>query len=99
MGASFRNVSEIKELAGCDFLTISPALLGELQNESGDLAVKLSPENAKANPQPKISLDEKSFRWEHNQEQMAVELLSDGIRRFHADAVKLRDILKKKLSA
>ncbi|KAJ1913508.1 sedoheptulose-7-phosphate:D-glyceraldehyde-3- phosphate transaldolase [Mycoemilia scoparia] len=99
MGASFRNTSEIKELAGCDYLTISPALLNQLQNDTEKLEVKLSSETAKADPQPAISLDEETFRWEHNEDQMATELLSDGIRRFHADAVKLRTLLKEKLGA
>ncbi|KAJ1937954.1 sedoheptulose-7-phosphate:D-glyceraldehyde-3- phosphate transaldolase, partial [Linderina macrospora] len=100
MGASFRNTGEIKELAGCDFLTISPALLGELQAESAELPRKLSPEAAAAAAAvPKVSFDEMSFRWALNEDQMAVEKLSDGIRKFNADAVKLRKILREKLSA
>ncbi|KAJ2782302.1 sedoheptulose-7-phosphate:D-glyceraldehyde-3- phosphate transaldolase [Coemansia interrupta] len=100
MGASFRNTGEIKELAGCDFLTISPQLLGELQNEAAELPRKLSPEAAAAaSPMKKISLDETNFRWALNEDQMATEKLSDGIRKFNADAVKLRKILREKLSA
>ncbi|KAJ2450869.1 sedoheptulose-7-phosphate:D-glyceraldehyde-3- phosphate transaldolase [Coemansia sp. RSA 2336] len=100
MGASFRNTGEIKELAGCDFLTISPQLLGELQAEKADLLRKLSPEAAKsAAALDKVSFDENSFRWALNEDQMATEKLSDGIRKFHADAVKLRKILREKLSA
>ncbi|KAJ1957513.1 sedoheptulose-7-phosphate:D-glyceraldehyde-3- phosphate transaldolase [Linderina pennispora] len=100
MGASFRNTGEIKELAGCDFLTISPALLGELQAEQADLPRKLSPEAAAAAAAiPKVTFDETAFRWALNEDQMATEKLSDGIRKFNADAVKLRKILREKLSA
>ncbi|KAJ1646075.1 sedoheptulose-7-phosphate:D-glyceraldehyde-3- phosphate transaldolase [Coemansia erecta] len=100
MGASFRNTGEIKELAGCDFLTISPQLLGELQGEAADLPRKLSPEAAAADAaMEKISFDEVGFRWALNEDQMATEKLSDGIRKFNADAVKLRKILREKLSA
>lgn len=98
MGASFRNVGEIHQLAGCDFLTISPALLAELQNSSENLPRILSPENAGAQAMEKIHLDEKSFRFAHNQEAMAVEKLSDGIRKFHADNVKLVELLKSRLA-
>ncbi|KAJ2161321.1 sedoheptulose-7-phosphate:D-glyceraldehyde-3- phosphate transaldolase [Coemansia sp. RSA 552] len=100
MGASFRNTGEIKELAGCDFLTISPQLLGELQAEKASLPRKLSPEAAAAAaPLDKVSFDEAGFRWALNEDQMATEKLSDGIRKFNADAVKLRTILREKLSA
>ncbi|KAJ2225716.1 sedoheptulose-7-phosphate:D-glyceraldehyde-3- phosphate transaldolase [Coemansia sp. IMI 203386] len=100
MGASFRNTGEIKELAGCDFLTISPQLLGDLQGEAADLPRKLSPEAAAAEAvMDKISFDEADFRWALNEDQMATEKLSDGIRKFNADAVKLRKILREKLSA
>ncbi|KAI9505594.1 sedoheptulose-7-phosphate:D-glyceraldehyde-3- phosphate transaldolase [Coemansia spiralis] len=100
MGASFRNTGEIKELAGCDFLTISPQLLGELQAETGDLQRKLSPEAAAAaGAQKKVSFNETDFRWALNEDQMATEKLSDGIRKFYADAVKLRKLLREKLSA
>ncbi|KAI8320101.1 transaldolase [Martensiomyces pterosporus] len=100
MGASFRNTGEIKELAGCDFLTISPGLLGELQAEEADLPRKLSPEAAvAAEALPKVTFDEAGFRWALNEDQMATEKLSDGIRKFNADAVKLRKILREKLSA
>ncbi|KAJ2493261.1 sedoheptulose-7-phosphate:D-glyceraldehyde-3- phosphate transaldolase [Coemansia sp. RSA 2050] len=100
MGASFRNTGEIKELAGCDYLTISPQLLGELQSEEADLPRRLSPEAANAaDVLEKVSYDETSFRWALNEDQMATEKLSDGIRKFNADAVKLRKILREKLSA
>lgn len=141
MGASFRNTGEIKALAGCDFLTISPKLLGELLKDSGKLVPTLSAKAGEAQPLPgclhlgslggragqgghraalgrgwggmagrageegllpvpaqasdleKIHLDEKAFRWLHNEDQMAVEKLSDGIRKFAADAVKLERVL------
>jgi transaldolase len=89
MGASFRRMSQITQLAGCDLLTISPELLQELRNTAGELTPALTPEAAQANTEARISLDEKSFRWLHNQDPMAVEKLSDGIRKFDADARKL----------
>jgi transaldolase len=89
MGASFRRVSQIVRLAGCDLLTISPELLEELAAAEGELTPALTPEAAHASDEPKITLDEKAFRWLHNQDAMAVDKLSDGIRRFDADARKL----------
>jgi transaldolase len=89
MGASFRRVSQIVRLAGCDLLTISPELLQELAGMNGDLTPALTPEAAHASDEPKITLDEKGFRWLHNQDAMAVDKLSDGIRRFDADGRKL----------
>lgn len=85
MGASFRNVGEIEELAGCDFLTISPALLGELQASSKELESKLTKEAAQKMDIPKVSFidDETKFRWEMNEDAMATEKLSEGIRNFH----------------
>ncbi|XP_072615304.1 transaldolase isoform X1 [Vulpes vulpes] len=93
MGASFRNTGEIKALAGCDFLTISPKLLGELLKDHSQLTPVLSAKAAQASTLEKIHLDEKAFRWLHNEDQMAVEKLSDGIRKFAADAVKLERML------
>src|SRR3954454_17292531 len=78
MGASFRRVEQIVDLAGCDLLTISPELLEKLEKTAGEVTRRLSPEAAEAFNEPKISLDEKSFRWMHNQDAMAVEKLSDG---------------------
>ncbi|KAG0358521.1 transaldolase [Gamsiella multidivaricata] len=100
MGASFRSVGEIEELAGCDFLTISPALLEELHKSDKKIERKLSPEQAKSSSQqyPKVSYNEPSFRWELNEDAMATEKLSEGIRKFAADAVKLEKILEEKLS-
>jgi transaldolase len=97
MGASFRNIGEITELAGCDLLTISPELLGELQKTEAKIERKLSPEKAKALNLEKIHLDEKEFRWMHNEDAMATEQLADGIRRFYADGVKLKEYIGKQL--
>jgi transaldolase len=89
MGASFRKVEQIIELAGCDLLTISPDLLEALQKAPGEITPKLTVESAKASAEEKITLDEKTFRWMHNQDPMAVEKLSEGIRRFNEDGRKL----------
>jgi transaldolase len=97
MGASFRNIGEITELAGCDLLTISPDLLGELQHHEGTLNRKLSPETAKAQKLERVHLDEKTFRWMLNEDAMATEKLADGIRRFSADLNKLRERVAKSM--
>ncbi len=97
MGASFRNTGEITELAGCDLLTISPNLLEELQETEGDLPRKLTEETAKQCSCEKISLNEKTFRWEMNEDACATEKLAEGIRRFAADTVKLEEYLTGKL--
>jgi transaldolase len=97
MGASFRNVGEIQELAGCDLLTISPQLLGELQKNTAPLARKLSPEIARDSKIEKFSLDEKKFRWLLNEDAMATEKTAEGIRLFNADAVKLKQVITAKL--
>ena len=89
MGASFRKVEQIVDLAGCDLLTISPDLLEVLQQAPGEIIPRLTPDAARASTEDKISLDEKTFRWMHNQDPMAVEKLSDGIRKFYVDARKL----------
>jgi transaldolase len=89
MGASFRKVEQITGLAGCDLLTISPDLLEALQKTDGEVTPRLTPEAARASAEPKITLDEKSYRFLHNQDAMAVEKLSDGIRRFYEDGRKL----------
>jgi transaldolase len=94
MGASFRKVEQITHLAGCDLLTISPDLLEKLGQASGELTPRLTPEAAKASDAQKIHLDEKSFRWLHNTDPMAVEKLSEGIRKFYADARKLEEFSK-----
>ena len=89
MGASFRKVEQIIDLAGCDLLTISPDLLETLQGMDGEITPRLTPELARASSEARVSLDEQAYRWQHNQDPMAVEKLSDGIRRFDADARKL----------
>ena len=95
MGASFRNVGEIIELAGCDRLTIAPALLKELQENTTPLVRKLEYKGeVKAKPQP---LTEAEFYWQHNSDAMAVEKLADGIRKFAVDQEKLEAMLLAKL--
>jgi transaldolase len=89
MGASFRNTSQILELAGCDLLTISPELLQKLADTEGEVERKLSPEASAKIELKKISLDEKAFRMAMNEDAMATEKLAEGIRLFCADAVKL----------
>jgi transaldolase len=97
MGASFRNIGEIIELAGCDLLTISPNLLAELENTQGELTRKLDPEKSKAMDIQHIHLVEKDYRWMHNEDAMAVEKLSEGIRKFTEDLVKLEKFIAAKL--
>lgn len=94
MGASFRNISQIVELAGSDLLTISPNLLQELKDNTQPLSRKLSVETAKASSLEKIHLDEKTFRYLHNEDAMATEKLAEGIRLFAADAVKLEKMIE-----
>jgi len=89
MGASFRKAEQIIELAGCDLLTISPKLLKELESRKGTLERKLRPEDVKDADIEKLTLDEKSFRWMLNEDAMGTEKLSEGIRKFSADIVKL----------
>lgn len=98
MGASFRNTGEITELAGCDRLTISPNLLDELAQSTEPIARKLEPVSAaQAYSGEKLSFNEMAFRLSLNEDAMATEKLSEGIRGFSADIVKLEDILKNKL--
>ncbi|TYK66297.1 transaldolase [Colwellia echini] len=95
MGASFRNVEEILELAGCDRLTIGPGLLEQLEASTADVPVKLAfSGDIKAQPE---SLTEAQFRWDHNQDAMAVEKLAEGIRNFAIDQDKLEVTLRSKL--
>jgi transaldolase len=89
MGASFRKVDQIVGLAGCDLLTISPDLLEKMEKAEGSVSRRLSVETAKASAAQKIHLDEKRFRWMHNEDAMATEKLAEGIRKFYADARKL----------
>ena len=92
MGASFRNTDEITELAGCDRLTIGPGLLEDLSQAQGELPVKLKDNGATKTPG--APLTEAQFRWEMNQDAMATEKLSEGIRNFAIDQVKLETLLK-----
>lgn len=96
MGASFRNTGEIAELAGCDKLTISPALLDELAASTAPLPQKLDAHAITAVP-PLAPLDERAFRWQLNQDAMATEKLAEGIRLFSADLIKLENSLLQKL--
>ena len=97
MGASFRNTGEILELAGCDLLTISPALLEELKSSDQAISPKLNVEEAKASDIERIEMNEAQFRWMLNEDQMATEKLSDGIRIFGQDMLKVRDMVKELL--
>jgi transaldolase len=101
MGASFRNVGEITELAGCDYLTISPNLLEDLYNSTATVPKKLESESAVKLDIPKQSYlkDEALFRFDFNEDAMATEKLREGISKFAADAVTLKDLLKQKVQA
>ena len=93
MGASFRNTGQIKALAGCDRLTISPTLLAELAATDGEVQAQLSTDNASSDDDAK-GLNETRFRWLHNDDAMATEKLAEGIRLFAADQQKLEDLLR-----
>lgn len=95
MGASFRSIAQIEALAGCDRLTIAPSLLEELAKADGKLERKLTPTDGSAKPE---RLSEPEFRWELNEDEMATDKLADGIRKFHADAVKLEKMLGERLA-
>jgi transaldolase len=97
MGASFRNVGQILELAGCDCLTISPELMEELSKSTEPVERKLTPEKAKSATIEKLELDEKTFRWLLNDDAMAYEKTGEGIRKFAADVVKLEKFVASKL--
>lgn len=99
MGASFRNTSEITEMAGCDLLTISPGLLKELDASNEKINVKLTPEAARNSKLEKIAMNETIFRWMLNEDQMATEKLSEGIRNFAADSRKLEVMLSERIKA
>ncbi|MGA3264083.1 MAG: transaldolase [Terracidiphilus sp.] len=98
MGASFRNIGEIEELAGCDLLTISPQLLAELEATHGDLSRKLSPEAAKTMPIEKIVVDKAAFDRMHAADRMATDKLKEGIEGFSAALVKLESLLARRLA-
>jgi transaldolase len=97
MGASFRNKGEILELAGCDALTISPPLMGELKSSNEPLVRKLDPQTAKQDKIERLPLDEKKFRWLFNENAMATEKTSEGIRLFNADAMKLEEFISRQI--
>jgi transaldolase len=97
MGASFRNTGQIRELTGCDCLTISPELMKELSESTEPLERKLDPEKAKSASVEKLELDEKKFRWMLNDNAMAYEKTGEGIRKFAADVVKLEKFVASKL--
>jgi transaldolase len=97
MGASFRNVGQILELAGCDCLTISPELMEELSKSKEPVERKLTPEKAKSANVEKLELDEKKFRWMLNDNAMAYEKTGEGIRKFAADVVKLEKFVATKI--
>jgi transaldolase len=98
MGASFRNIGEIEELAGCDLLTISPQLLGELSSTEGDLPRKLDPEAAKKLDIQKITIDHDTFVKMHAEDRMATDKLKEGIEGFSAALEKLETLLAKRLT-
>jgi transaldolase len=95
MGASFRNIGEVLALAGCDRLTISPALLDELSQQQGELAVKLRDQGVSAVKPP--ALTEQQFRWALNEDAMATEKLAEGIRKFAIDQRKLESLIQSQL--
>ncbi len=97
MGASFRNVSQILELAGCDLLTISPDLLAKLAESDGPVEKKLDADSAKGLDIEPLDLDEKKFRYLFNDDAMATEKTAEGIRKFAADIVKLEKLVAEKL--
>jgi transaldolase len=98
MGASFRKVDQIVLLAGCDLLTISPDLLEQLEKTEGQVPRRLSVEAARASDAEKIHLDEKAFRWMHNEDAMATDKLAEGIRKFYADARKLEQFARARVA-
>ncbi|HUA63034.1 MAG TPA: transaldolase [Verrucomicrobiae bacterium] len=99
MGASFRNVNQILRLAGSDLLTISPELLDQLEKTVGTVERKLDPGNAMASADPQLHLDEKTFRWMHNEDAMATEKLAEGIRKFNSDAGRLQEYALSQIAA
>ena len=94
MGASFRNSEEILALAGCDLLTISPPLLGELAASAGEVPRKLDPEQALTMDISRVSYEERGFRWDLNEDAMATEKLAEGIRLFAADTRMLEQFVR-----
>jgi transaldolase len=99
MGASFRNINQIVRLAGSDLLTISPDLLDKLETTDGTMERALDPEKANSVKEEKLHMDEKTFRWMHNEDAMATEKLGEGIRKFASDARHLEDYALTKVAA
>jgi len=98
MGASFRNINQILRLAGADLLTISPELLEQLEGNEGVLERKLDPAEARTSTNQRLHLDEKTFRWMHNEDAMATEKLAEGIRKFNSDAHRLQEYALSKVA-
>ena len=98
MGASFRNIGQILELAGCNLLTISPELMKQLSESHEPVERKLTPEKAKSADVKWLELDEKKFRYLVNEDAMATEKTAEGIRKFAGDIVKLEKLVASKLS-
>jgi transaldolase len=99
MGASFRNTGEIKELVGCDLLTIGPKFLDEMQNDFSTIEVKLNENLAMNSSVEKMDMDESTFRFKLNEDAMATEKLAEGIRKFSADMRSLEELLKKLITS
>jgi len=99
MGASFRNLGQITELAGCDLLTISPKLLEQLQNSEESISQKLDAGHSASQEIESFDCDEKTFRWMMNEDAMATEKTAEGIRKFSADIVKLEALIQESVSA
>jgi transaldolase len=98
MGASFRNVDQILQLAGCDLLTISPDLLANMEETDGEVKQRLSPKLAGSAAEEQIHLDEKTFRWGHNEDAMANEKLAEGIRKFNIHTRLLEEFARTKVT-
>ena len=99
MGASFRNVNQILRLAGADLLTISPELLDELQQAEGVVECQLDPERAELSIGDRLHLDEKTFRWMHNEDAMGTEKLAESIRKFNTGAGHLQEYVLAQVAA
>ena len=99
MGASFRNTGEIKELVGCDLLTISPSLLQEMKEDHSFISLKLSEAKARESDLSRIEIDESAFRFQMNEDEMATTKLAEGIRKFSADVCSLEKMLGEMLSS
>ena len=99
MGASFRNVNQIVRLAGCDLLTISPELLKELESTEGTVKRELDPMTARDGQDQRLRLEERTFRWMHNEDAMATDKLAEGIRKFNSDAHRLQQFALTRVAA